>query len=70
MTPASLQAQIADASQSLRRCDCGARAVIAYEPGCTRIHCIGCKATKHALPDWQPTEIARQWNERDMPEPD
>jgi hypothetical protein len=58
----ALTDELSNASQSLNRCTCGAKAVMAYDPGCTRIHCLGCKQTKSFLPDWQPTELARRWN--------
>jgi hypothetical protein len=58
----ALTDELSKTSLSLNRCACGAKAVMAYDPGCTRIHCLGCKQTKAYLPEWQPTELARRWN--------
>jgi hypothetical protein len=64
MNAQALHDQIQSASRSLRRCDCGSAVAMAYHPGCTFIHCIKEKQTKAALPDWQPDELARRWNQR------
>jgi hypothetical protein len=46
---------------TLARCQCGSRAVMRYEPGCTFIHCIAEGITKAALPDWQPDAMVEEW---------
>lgn len=59
---ADLWEQFMTASKGLRRDSCGSAVTLAYRPGVTLIWCIKCKETKAALPDWQPTELAKQWN--------
>lgn len=68
MTPAQTAAEaltneLNTASRALNRCACGSKAVMRYEPGCTTIACIAERTTKAALPDWQPTALAHQWND-------
>jgi hypothetical protein len=60
----ALHAELSNCSQGLSRCDCGGKVVMAYEPGCTFVHCIGEKVEKMALPDWQPKELLAKWNQR------
>lgn len=59
-----LHAELSQAGASLRRCDCGSKAVMSYEPGCVYVFCLAEKTSKLALPDFQPKELARIWNER------
>jgi hypothetical protein len=64
MKPNQLHAELTQASASLKRCDCGSVAVMAYEPGCTFIRCLAEKETKMASPDFNPVALAAMWNER------
>ncbi len=70
MSTDDLISQLAQASAGLRRCRCGSRVVMAYEPGCTFIRCLAERKTVSALPDWQPKELAEAWNQGiTLPEP-
>lgn len=62
MTAQTLEQELTTASASLKRCRCGSKVVMHYRPGCTFIHCIGEKTPVLAKPDWQPTELAKEWN--------
>jgi len=57
-----LYEELEKASHSLERCDCGSRAVLRYEPGCTTIACIREREVKMSGPDWCPSQLAREWN--------
>lgn len=46
----------------LRRCECGSAVIMRYEPGVTRISCIGERKTVAAWPDWCPDDLAAFWN--------
>lgn len=54
--------EITEINRTLYRCDCGSRAVMRYDPGCTFIHCLAEGVTKSAAPDWQPEALAAEWN--------
>lgn len=62
MTATELTEELEVSKRGLNRCKCGSPVVMTYVPGCTLIHCIKENVTKTALPDWQPTELKRQWN--------
>ena len=62
LSPDELTAEIRKASRSLKRCPCGSAVVMHYDPGCTFIHCIGERSHKMAIHDWNPTDLADQWN--------
>lgn len=47
----------------LRRCECGSAVVMAYEPGCTYLHCLRERKTVAAVADWNPKQLHDQWNE-------
>lgn len=49
-------------NQTLSRCACGSRVVMRYEPGVTYIHCLTENETKAATADWEPEQLAREWN--------
>ena len=57
-------AEMTKAKRTLKRCTCGSAVVMAYDPGVTFIRCLGEKKDVMALPDWSPTELAEQWNQR------
>ena len=58
-----LSKEIEEASRSLvRRCKCGSKCTIRYDPGCTYVICIKEKTTLKAMPDWCPKELAKKWN--------
>ena len=61
-TADQLNKEMEDAKRSIVRCPCGSRVTMKYEPGVTFIYCLGERATKLTLPDWNPTELAKQWN--------
>lgn len=63
MTAQAIQHELEAASRGLKRCSCGSKAVMKYEPGCTFIHCLKENATVLAAPDWCPTELAEKWND-------
>jgi hypothetical protein len=52
-----------EAKQAHRCYDCGGKVLLRYAPGCTFIHCIKCRESKLALPDWEPAEVIRKWND-------
>lgn len=60
MTPESLTAELA---QPLRRCECGGRVSLRYQPGVTAIACIKENTIKIKGPDWCPNELAKKWND-------
>jgi len=53
---------ISQINQTLARCQCGSKAIMRYEPGCTFIHCIGKGKTVAAIDDYQPEKLAAKWN--------
>lgn len=57
-----LVAECNKAKRTLKRCACGSAVVMSYDPGCTFLHCIAEKKAVAALPDWQPAELAEEWN--------
>ena len=68
-TPETSQAQAAErfdrlraASRSLRRCQCGSKVVMAYEPGCTFIRCLAERKDVATAPDFSPEQLAGEWN--------
>ena len=64
MTAEELVNEFKEASQRMQRCyDCGGKVLLRYSPGCTFIHCIKCRESKMALPDWKPAEVIKQWND-------
>lgn len=64
MTANQLNQVFDEAAKSLDHCiDCGMKCILRYDPGVTYIYCLGCKATKRALPDWQPETITDEWND-------
>ena len=63
MTAQAIQHELEAASRGLKRCSCGSKAVMKYEPGCTFIHCLKENAAVLAAPDWCPAELAEKWNE-------
>ena len=64
MTAEELINEFKEASQHMQRCyDCGGKVLLRYSPGCTFIHCIKCRESKMALPDWKPAEVIKQWND-------
>ena len=56
--------QIHELNKTLARCECGSRAVMRYEPGCTFVHCIAEGKTKAAVPEYQPERMAAMWNSK------
>lgn len=58
-----LREQFAEASDCLARCQCGSKVIMRYEPGSTSIFCLGEKAGKMSVPDWDPEVLAEVWNE-------
>ena len=64
MTAEELINEFNEAAKRMRRCyDCGGKVLLRYSPGCTFIHCIKCRESKLALPDWKPAEVIRKWND-------
>jgi len=64
VTAEQLAKEFEEAAQDMQRCyDCGGKVLLRYAPGCTFIHCIKCRESKMALPDWEPSEIIRKWND-------
>jgi len=64
MTAEELVNEFTEAAQRMQRCyDCGGKVLLRYSPGCTFIHCIKCRESKMALPDWKPAEVIRKWND-------
>lgn len=64
MTAEELINEFKEAAQHMQRCyDCGGKVLLRYSPGCTFIHCIKCRESKMALPDWKPAEVIKQWND-------
>jgi hypothetical protein len=55
---------ISELNKTLARCKCGSKAVMRYEPGCTFIHCIGEGKTVASIADWNPEQLAKQWEEK------
>lgn len=55
--------QRAEAESSLAPCSCGGKLGVRYEPGLTKLTCHKCKVIA-SLPDWQPQEIAKRYNEK------
>lgn len=47
----------------LRRCECGSAVTMVYLPGATMIYCLRERDYVFGLPDWQPAEVNREWNE-------
>jgi len=66
MTPDDLEAEWNKAKASLRKCDCGGPVFMRYDPGVTWLHCLKESKDVLSLPDWQPTEIAREWNKLNL----
>jgi len=64
MTPQELADQLTNASIRLKRCQCGSKAILHYEPGCTFVRCLAERETKLSLPDWQPNELEQLWNQQ------
>ena len=51
------------ANRSAKRCACGSKVRVKYEPGCTSIRCLASgDTTIKAGPDWCPTELVEQFN--------
>lgn len=59
-----LVAEFNKAKRTLKRCQCGSAVVMAYEPGATFIRCLAEKKDVAVLPDWQPAELAEEWNRK------
>ena len=49
-------------NQTLARCQCGLKAIMRYEPGCTYIVCLGEGKAVAAIDDYQPEKLAEKWN--------
>ena len=65
MNAPELITELESAQKSLKPCSCGWPLVMRYEPGCTWLHCLKESRDVLALPDWQPTELARLWNKNE-----
>jgi len=64
MTAEELVQEFEKSAQNMHRCyDCGGKVLLRYAPGCTFIHCIKCRESKLALPDWEPAEVIKKWND-------
>lgn len=55
--------RLVDAGKDLRPCDCGSRVIMSYEPGCTFIWCSAERRSVSALPDFEPENLAKLWND-------
>ena len=65
MTAEKLNEVFANEAKQAHRCyDCGGKVLLRYAPGCTFIHCFKEGRSVAALPDWQPEELAQEWNEK------
>lgn len=64
MSAAELTAEMRKANEGLRRCKCGSNVRIHYTPGATIVWCLREGEAVASLPDWAPTELARQWNKQ------
>ena len=62
--PHPLWDELNAASASLHRCPCGSKAIMQYEPGCTFITCLAERETKLSTPDWNPQQLAHDWNQQ------
>jgi hypothetical protein len=66
-TAIELNEEMTNAALSARRCRCGSKMLVRYEPGITYILCIKENKPKMAVPDWDPTGLVEKWNKKEQP---
>jgi hypothetical protein len=63
MTADELYNQLDQNRRMMARCPLGCVPTLEYEAGCTF---GGCEHHRLAMPDWQPVELRKEWNEKPL----